>query len=75
MSGKISINKWLEDNWDDQDDCYDDDSEGQDILLTALQYYSNQGVVPAMCIHGCEIELDGVCKHGNPSPFRKLGII
>jgi flavin reductase (DIM6/NTAB) family NADH-FMN oxidoreductase RutF len=75
MSGKISINQWLDDNWDDMDDCFDEDGEGEDRLLTALQYYSNQSVVPALCIHGCEIELDGICQHGNPSPFRKLGII
>jgi hypothetical protein len=32
-------------------------------------------VVPACCTEGCEVEPDGTCEHGCPSPLIALGII
>lgn len=32
-------------------------------------------VAPAMCIHGCEVEPDGKCEHGNPSILLAMGMI
>jgi hypothetical protein len=71
MPGKISIHKWVEEYWEDIAEADD----GEDKLLTALNYYSDQGTIPALCRYGCEVELDGVCEHGNPSPLIKLGLI
>lgn len=30
--------------------------------------------VPAACDHGCQVEPDGVCKHGHPSVLKVLGL-
>jgi hypothetical protein len=32
-------------------------------------------VVPACCQHGCQVEPDGKCEHGCPSPLVALGYI
>ena len=40
-----------------------------------LEEYSNESVVPACCIHGCTVEPDGRCEHGNPSIFLAAGVI
>jgi len=75
MPGKISIHKWLEEYWEDIDAYAEADDDGEDKLLTALNYYSDRGTIPALCRYGCIVELDGVCEHGNPSPLIKLGLI
>jgi hypothetical protein len=35
----------------------------------------DDSVVPACCTEGCEVEPDGTCEHGCPSPLIALGII
>lgn len=32
------------------------------------------GTCPACCAHGCEVEPDGKCPHGNPSLLIEMGI-
>lgn len=34
-----------------------------------------EGVVTAMCTESCEVEPDGVCPHGCPSPLIPLGFV
>jgi hypothetical protein len=34
-----------------------------------------EGIVPACCEDGCEVEPDGTCPHGNPSILLALGMI
>jgi len=75
MAGKISIHRWMEECWEDIDACAEADDDGEDKLLTALNYYNDRGTIPALCRYGCIVELDGVCEHGNPSPLIKLGLI
>jgi hypothetical protein len=50
---------------------YDPDVE-EDADLEALVLDS---VVPAVCIHGCEVEPDGACPHGMPSVLIALGVL
>jgi len=71
---RINLNKWVDihkDDWEDDTSI----EAATDILWLLLDYFSNQGTIPALCLHGCEVELDGVCEHNNPSPLLKLGII
>jgi hypothetical protein len=35
----------------------------------------DDGVVPACCSEGCEVEPDGVCEHGFPSVLIASGLI
>lgn len=34
-----------------------------------------ESVVPACCIHECQVEPDGHCPHGNPSVLLDMGVI
>ena len=71
---RITLNKWVDihkEDWEDDTSI----EAATDILWLLLDYFSNQGTIPALCLHGCEVELDGVCEHNNPSPLIKLGII
>jgi hypothetical protein len=43
-----------------------------------MEFIENEcadSVVPALCDEGCEVEPDGCCEHGCPSPLIALGII
>ena len=40
-----------------------------------LEECCNDSVVPACCTEGCEVEPDGRCEHGCPSPLIALGMI
>lgn len=74
MKTRISLAKWVETHKDWEDDELSI-SGVTDTLWLLLDFFSNQGTIPALCIHTCEVELDGVCEHGNPSPLIKLGLI
>ena len=67
---RLTRHKWLENNWD-----LDPDTELDTQYLNALTYYQFHGTVPAMCLYGCEVELDGYCQHNNPSPLIDGGFI
>ena len=34
-----------------------------------------ESIVPATCSHGCEVEPDGTCSHGNESVLLAYGLI
>jgi len=40
-----------------------------------LEAECQDSVMPACCTHGCEVEPDGTCEHGCPSPLLLLGFI
>jgi len=61
---RLTPQQWLDQNWDSDPELPFDQN-----LLKALRHYSNEGVIPALCYHGCEVEPDGICEHGNPSPL------
>lgn len=44
-------------------------------MQDALQEWSTDSVVPALCKMGCEVEPDGQCEHGCPSILIRLGMI
>lgn len=48
---------------------------GYDDVNSFLEEECSDSVVPALCEDGCEVEPDGTCEHGHPSPLIALGII
>lgn len=44
-------------------------------VSTFVHYCYLESETPAMCLHGCNVEPDGHCEHGNPSVFLFLGMI
>jgi hypothetical protein len=44
-------------------------------VVDFLNEVCSDSVVPALCTEGCEVEPDGYCCHGCPSPLISLGII
>ena len=44
-------------------------------MLNALDSWSVDAIVPALCHDGCEVEPDGECEHGNPSILIRMGVI
>lgn len=46
-----------------------------DEVVNLLIEWSTDGVVPACCDEGCEVEPDGQCEHDCPSVLLKLGFI
>lgn len=44
-------------------------------MMNALEEWSSDSVVPAMCQDGCEVEPDGHCEHGCPSILVRMGVI
>ena len=42
--------------------------------MARLEEIVMDSVCPAMCVHGCEVEPDGHCEHGNPSLLLALGM-
>mgnify|MGYP005855223329 CR=1 FL=1 len=40
-----------------------------------VKEYGEESVVPACCSHGCFVEPDGTCEHGNPSFLIELNIV
>ena len=47
----------------------------QDDIIGLLQEWSDDGGCEAACPHGCWVETDGTCDHGNPSWLLLLGMI
>lgn len=43
------------------------EDEGYDNVEDYLLDNMDEVSVPACCVHGCEVELDGECPHGNKS--------
>lgn len=62
---RISVKEWRE------SEGLEDPTEYQDRLADIVM----DSVCPAMCLHGCEVEPDGKCEHGNPSLLLALGSI
>jgi hypothetical protein len=50
-------------------------SYGYDDVTEFVTEACDDSVVPACCTEGCEVEPDGTCEHGCPSPLMALGII
>lgn len=48
---------------------------GFENKMDFIEECCNDSVVPACCDQGCEVEPDGRCEHGCPSPLIALGII
>lgn len=44
-------------------------------MVEALNEWSTDSVVPALCSEGCEVEPDGECEHGCPSILIRMGVI
>lgn len=44
-------------------------------LAEILEDAVGEGVIPALCTEGCEVEMDGSCPHGNPSILVALGMV
>ena len=67
-----TLEEWLQWNYAD---LSGDDPRFDEMLEEALEYFLEQGWIPALCQENCSIELDGHCSHGHPSPFVELGLI
>lgn len=48
------------------------EQEGYDTQEDMLAAFFSESVVPAMCNHGCQIEQDGTCVHGNNSIISEI---
>lgn len=44
-------------------------------MMDALNEWSMDSVVPALCSEGCEVEPDGTCEHGCESILIRMGVI
>jgi hypothetical protein len=51
------------------------DIQGYDDIDDFIETMMGEDVVPACCEHGCEVEPDGVCPHGNPSCLVEAKVI
>lgn len=49
--------------------------EGFTDDMEMLEAYTSDSVMPALCEAGCQVEPDGKCPHGHPSPLRHLGFV
>lgn len=48
---------------------------GHENVEDFLEERCIDSIMPACCNEGCEIEPDGFCEHGCPSPLIALGLI
>lgn len=48
---------------------------GYESTADAFEAWSIDSVVPACCDEGCEVEPDGRCEHGCPSPLIAAGLV
>jgi len=53
----------------------DNGMETEDDRYQFLENIIHDGIVPALCKEGCEVEPDGKCEHGCPSILIALGMI
>jgi hypothetical protein len=44
-------------------------------LMELLEESTFEGIAPACCTEGCEVEPDGHCEHGCPSVMLAVGLI
>ena len=51
------------------------EDEGYESVMEYLEEGCSDSVVTALCVHGCQVEPDGRCEHGCPSPLLAAGII
>lgn len=58
---RISLKQWMEDQG------YESIDDASDVLMDS--------VMPALCTEGCDVEPDGRCSHGCPSPLLAMGAI
>lgn len=49
--------------------------EDWDDFMEFLEEVNSDGVVPALCTDGCDVEPDGRCEHGHPSILVAMGVI
>jgi hypothetical protein len=49
--------------------------EDPDEFLEHLRDCLDEGWAPALCSHGCDVEPDGECEHGNPSILLCVNLI
>lgn len=61
----ISVNQWR------KDEGLEDEGE----FMERLQVATFDGVCPALCDEGCEVEPDGTCEHGCPSILIRMGMV
>lgn len=61
---RISVKQFMADNGIEREDLTE--------FLTSCMF---DGVAPALCIEGCEVEPDGRCSHNCPSIILALGYI
>lgn len=45
------------------------------LEMEDLEYMAFDSLLPAMCLHGCTVEPDGHCEHGNESILLFLNMI
>ena len=43
--------------------------------MMTVEDYLLESIVPACCVHECEVEPDGYCEHGQPSILIELKMI
>ena len=55
--------------------CAENGIEDEDQKYSFLEACVCDGIVPALCKEGCEVEPDGRCEHGCPSVLLALGMI
>ena len=53
----------------------DNDMETEGARYEFLENIIADGIVPALCKEGCEVEPDGRCEHSCPSILIALGMI
>jgi hypothetical protein len=58
---RITMRQWLD------QEGYANVEDAQDVL--------QDSVMPALCDEGCQVEPDGRCSHGCPSPLLAMGLI
>ena len=49
--------------------------EGFEDVVEACELWVSEGICPAVCEDGCQVEPDGMCPHGHPSALIVLGMI
>lgn len=57
------------------EDTYITPEEALDNAGLEFDDVAFESIVPACCSHGCDVEPDGHCEHGNPSVLLTLGVI
>lgn len=53
----------------------DNGMDNEEARYEFLENIIADGIVPALCKEGCEVEPDGRCEHGCPSILIALGMI